>query len=78
MKILKVFAIGVAGGFIGCELGVFFACMSPESGNLCGLLGFIITGPLGFLAGAIGSFLVLSRQRQGRGGEPLDEDKDDD
>src|SRR5271169_3809496 len=30
----------------GTEWGVRFACSGPSSGNLCGLLGFIVVGPL--------------------------------
>jgi hypothetical protein len=30
----------------GAASGVRFACSAPSSGNLCGLLGFIVVGPL--------------------------------
>lgn len=30
----------------GTKWGVHFACSEPSSGNLCGLLGFIVVGPL--------------------------------
>jgi len=30
----------------GTAWGVRFACSGPSSGNLCGLLGFIVVGPL--------------------------------
>ena len=41
------------------EWGVRFACRSPSSGNLCGLLGLIIVGPLGsIIAVSVLSWLV--------------------
>jgi hypothetical protein len=35
-------------------LGVFVACSLFETGNLCGLVGVFITGPLGLVGGGIG------------------------
>jgi hypothetical protein len=32
--------------WVGTAWGVRFACSEPSSGNLCGLLGFIVAGPL--------------------------------
>src|SRR6266699_3822420 len=35
--------------WIGTGWGVSFACSGPSSGNLCGLLGFMVVGPLSWL-----------------------------
>ena len=35
----------------GTEWGVRFACSGPSSSNLCGLLGFIVIGPLSSILG---------------------------
>ena len=43
----------------GTKLGVHFACSEPSSGNLCGLLGFIVVGPLSsIIAVSVLSWLI--------------------
>jgi len=64
MKIFLVVFASFTGGIAGYLVGVAFACSSPTAGNLCGLLGAFVTGPIGFLAGGIGSIAVLARQRR--------------
>lgn len=65
---MKLFLIVVAsaffGGIAGYFVGVGYACSSPNSSNLCGLLGVFITGPLGALAGLVGSIVFMGRQRR--------------
>lgn len=61
---LTVVVMAVTGGIAGYLLGVGYACSSPNAGNLCGLLGAFVTGPIGFLAGGVGSIVVMARQRR--------------
>jgi hypothetical protein len=43
----------------GTEWGVRFACSGPSSGNLCGVLGFIVVGPLSsIIAVSVLSWLI--------------------
>ena len=57
----------LAGGFLGYMAGMYMACEgSPvqlfDGGNLCGLFGVFMTGPIGSIAGGVaGGF--LSRRR---------------
>ena len=44
--ILAVIACGVVGGLFGLYVGVKLTCSSPKAGNLCGIWGFLIVGPL--------------------------------
>ena len=43
---LAVIICGVISGYFGLVFGIQLACNSPTSSNLCGLLGFFVTGPL--------------------------------
>jgi hypothetical protein len=44
----------------GTEWGVRFACSAPSSGNLCGLLGLIVVGPLSsIMAVSVISWLII-------------------
>ena len=58
-----VIASAFAGGVVGYFIGVGYACTSPNSGNLCGLIGVFLTGPLGAFAGLVGSIVLMARQR---------------
>src|SRR4029077_9963973 len=52
----------------GAEFGVRLACRGPSSGNLCGLLGFIVIGPLSSIAAvSVLSWLITSFPRQLKG-----------
>ena len=44
--VLAVIVCGVIAGYFGLIFGISLACSSPTSGNLCGLWGFFVTGPL--------------------------------
>jgi hypothetical protein len=61
---LYVFLVMVCGSIAGC-LGVVFGikweCSIPESGNLCGLIGFLVVGPISSLIGIVLLGLWLSR-----------------
>lgn len=52
------------GGVLGYYLGVVVACVVFDAGNLCGLLGVFITGPLGALSGSIAGGLLLRPRRK--------------
>ena len=56
--ILYILAAGLCGGVLGVAgifLGIDWACAGPNPGNLCGLAGFLVTGPI---AGSLGVILV--------------------
>ena len=57
-----VLACMLAGGFIGYILGVEVACGVFDMGNLCGLVGIFITGPLGLIAGGVAGYLIVRRR----------------
>jgi hypothetical protein len=46
--ILAIIILGVIGGFVGLFFGIDQACRGPQAGNLCGLWGFFVTGPISF------------------------------
>jgi hypothetical protein len=50
------------GGFLNYMVGYYLASEAFNGGNLCGLVGVFITGPLGAIAGGIVGALV-SRKR---------------
>jgi hypothetical protein len=50
------------GGFLGYMAGAFVACELLNAGNLWGLFGVFITGPLGGIGGSIAGAL-LARPR---------------
>ena len=53
-----IIALVVSGGvaaFGGMLLGAQWACAQPDGGNLCGLVGVLVTGPM---AGALAIILV--------------------
>jgi len=43
---LGVIGVAFAGWFVGTFAGISVACRSPNAGNLCGLLGAFMSGPL--------------------------------
>jgi hypothetical protein len=52
----------LVGGFLGYVAGAYLACgIFRYGGNLCGLIGVFITGPLGGIAGGIGGTLAARR-----------------
>ena len=46
--VAAVAVFGTAGGFFGLFLGIDKACYGPKAGDLCGLWGFFVTGPIFF------------------------------
>jgi hypothetical protein len=51
--VLAAIVCGGLAGVVGVALGIDWAC--PNAGNLCGLIGFLVTGPI---AGSLGVVLV--------------------
>ena len=61
-KMLIIACVPV-GGFLGYILGVVVACEVFENGgNLCGLWGVFITGPLGSIAGGVAGWFIFRRR----------------
>jgi hypothetical protein len=46
LYVVALLICAFAAFWLGTAWGVHFACSGPSSGNLCGLLGFIVVGPL--------------------------------
>jgi hypothetical protein len=62
MRTASAILIGAPlGGLLGYLLGVYLACGLFDLGNLCGLLGVFITGPLGVLGGGLAGWLIVRR-----------------
>ncbi len=62
MRMALGIIIGVlVGGFLGYMVGYYVACEVFNGGNLCGLFGVFITGPVGAIAGGVGGALVCRR-----------------
>ena len=53
--ILSAGICGAGFGVVGIFGGIHWACAGPNAGNLCGLGGFLVTGPL---AGSVGVVLI--------------------
>jgi hypothetical protein len=51
----------LVGGSLGYMAGYYVACDVFNAGNLCGLFGVFLTGPLGAIAGGVAGASV-SRQ----------------
>src|SRR4051794_40340693 len=67
--VLGILGGALAGGFLGYLSGVYLTCEgSPvqlfDGGNLCGLFGVFLTGPLGAVGGGVAGGLVARRGRQ--------------
>jgi uncharacterized protein YneF (UPF0154 family) len=58
---LWVTALGIAAAILGYMAGMYLACTVFDAGNLCGLVGVFITGPLGLLAGVAAGIYVSRR-----------------
>ena len=73
---LYVLAVLVCSG-VAWALGVFYgikwACSTPETGNLCGLAGFLVSGPIaGTLAiVALGAAILRIRPSQTVGADDM-------
>jgi hypothetical protein len=55
LYVAVVLAAGAIAAFGGMLVGANWACSRPESGNLCGLAGVLVTGPM---AGSAAIFIV--------------------
>jgi hypothetical protein len=55
LYVLAMIVCGGIAGVLGTGLGIQWACSGPKAGNLCGLVGFLVTGPI---AGTLGVVLV--------------------
>jgi hypothetical protein len=55
LYVLAVIVCGGVAGVLGIGVGIQWACSGPEPGNLCGLVGFLVVGPI---AGTLGVLLV--------------------
>lgn len=51
--------------FFGLQYGVIWACSSPSAGNLCGLAGFFIVGPLAAALAILVSSALMAYSRRG-------------
>ena len=72
---LYVVAVLVCSGgawALGVFYGIKWACSTPETGNLCGLVGFLVSGPMsGTLAiVALGAAILRIRPSQAVGANP--------
>jgi hypothetical protein len=61
--VLGAIACGAVFGVAGILLGINWACAGPNPGNLCGLAGFLVTGPLAGSVGVVLAALALSLVR---------------
>jgi hypothetical protein len=52
--------------FFGLEYGIRWACSSPSGGNLCGLAGFFMSGPI---AAALAIFFAAAAMTFSRRGQ---------
>jgi len=48
----------LVGGFVGYMAGAYVACELFAGGNLCGLVGVFITGPIGLVGGGLAGGLL--------------------
>jgi hypothetical protein len=61
LAVLAVVLGVVTGGPPGYFGGAYLACQVFQAGNLCGLLGAFVTGPLGAIGGGVAGWLVSRR-----------------
>ena len=54
---LAALAVGIFAGFFGMIKGGELAC--PKAGNLCGLYGVFVTGPISFAVAVIIMSVIL-------------------
>jgi hypothetical protein len=66
VRALLAILIGApAGGLLGYLLGVYLACGLFDMGNLCGLVGVFVNGPLGVIGGGLAGWLLGRRTPAG-------------
>jgi len=62
--VFTVFVVGLLAFVVGTATGVIAACGQENAGNLCGLGGFLGTGPLfSALAMMLAAYIVTRRAR---------------
>jgi hypothetical protein len=61
--VLAVIVCGSIAGYLGVVFGIEWGCSIPQSGNLCGLIGFLIVGPISSVLGIVLLGLGLSLVR---------------
>src|SRR5262249_11722318 len=59
--VLTLIVCGGVAGYVGMGVGIALAC--PETGNLCGLFGVFVTGPISFSLATVGIGVALSLVR---------------
>jgi hypothetical protein len=61
--IAGVIVAGTVAGAVGVVFGIQWSCSIPGSGNLCGLIGFLVVGPISGFLGVVlvGAGLSLVR-----------------
>ena len=66
LYVLAVFVCSGVAGALGVFYGIKWACSTPQTGNLCGLVGFLVSGPIsGTLAiVALGAAILRIRSSQ--------------
>src|SRR2546423_100995 len=52
---------GGLGGYLGYLAGVYLACLALKMGNLCGLVGVFVTGPIGSVGGGLAGWRLSRR-----------------
>ena len=62
--VVAIIVCGAAAGFFGLTLGIAKACNGSDAGNLCGLWGVFVTGPIFFAAAILLAGLLISSMRQ--------------
>jgi hypothetical protein len=63
LYILGVIVAGTVAGGLGVMFGIRWGCSIPQSGNLCGLIGFLVIGPISCFLGIVLVGVGLSRIR---------------
>jgi hypothetical protein len=65
--VLAIVVCGALGGLLGLYFGVELACSATNPGNLCGIWGFLVVGPLSC---ALAIFLVTIYLMRPRSSSP--------
>ena len=57
---LAAIVCGAVAGYFGLFWGIAQACDGPKAPNLCGMWGFLVTGPIALASGIFAMGLALS------------------
>jgi hypothetical protein len=66
LYVVAVLVSGALAALAGMLTGIYWACSRPENGNLCGLIGVFVTGPIAGSAAIVAVGFALSRMRADR------------